>query len=268
MFLTFPNSKKLPTILFLDRILSSMSWCTIESDPGVFSELLNAYGLPTLEVSELYDLDAESLREKGAKGLFFLFKWRKDDGTEDETAAALHASDEAGDLSGMAVEEQEEPVFLRQVINNACCSIALLNVVLNLPDLPMSEQLEGFKSFVSILPSDARGEALEQAEFIRTAHNSFARAEPFAVETVAAKPDDDVYHFIAYGAVGNSVYEMDGLKPAPRLLGECGPSRGEAGSDGREEWSEEGMHIMHFSSSPLHSFLLPLFPPTPSPPIP
>lgn len=71
-----------------------------------------------------------------------------------------------------------------------------------------------------------RGEALSNAELIRTVHNSFARSSPFIDEsTRLANPDDEdaeaVYHFIAYASVNDTLYELDGLQPAPVSHGPC-----------------------------------------------
>jgi ubiquitin carboxyl-terminal hydrolase L5 len=59
-------------------------WCTIESDPGVFTEVLQGIGCTGVELSELWSLDEETLMQLQASGkvygLIFLFKWESPKG--------------------------------------------------------------------------------------------------------------------------------------------------------------------------------------------
>lgn len=183
------------------------SWCTIESDPGVFHELLHAFGCKGLTFEELWALDESAFEPlRPIYGLFFLFKWQK----REARVASSGSEQPSGD----------DIVFCQQIISNACGTLALLNVLLNLKDFPIGATLEDFKSFTSGFDAGMRGMALAECDPIRTAHNSFARPEPFIHEERKARDDDDdVYHFIAYTPINGKVYELDGLANAPVDLG-------------------------------------------------
>jgi hypothetical protein len=74
-------------------------------------------------------------------GLIFLFKWVSE--PDDRAVVA----DGAGG-----------PYFAKQVINNACATQALLNILLNCPGVQIGDELANFKSFTQDLPSDVSSE--------------------------------------------------------------------------------------------------------------
>jgi ubiquitin carboxyl-terminal hydrolase L5 len=99
-------------------------------------------------------------------------------------------------------------------------------VLLNTPTISLGAPLQDFKDFTTGFPPDLRGECLSNSELIRSVHNSFARASPFADETQrgATGEDEDVYHFIAYAPIDGVLYELDGLRRAPISHGACSPA--------------------------------------------
>ncbi|CAG8005854.1 unnamed protein product [Penicillium salamii] len=197
-------------------------WSTIESDEGLFTSLIETLGVKDTQFEELISLDADTIRSLGSVyGVIFLFKW---------TREAAGARAEAPLDGTYDTEATDKLFFAAQTIQNACGTQAILSVILNhdnppapLPAISLGNELSSFKEFTTGFPPELRGEALSNSEAIRSAHNSFARASPFADET--ARPDDgegaDVYHFIAYTPVNGQLYELDGLQPHPISHGAC-----------------------------------------------
>ncbi|KAL2025147.1 hypothetical protein VTK56DRAFT_149 [Thermocarpiscus australiensis] len=208
----------------------SGGWNTIESDAGVFTYLLDNLGVKNVQFEELLSLDPDALAQLyPVYGVIFLFKFPTD--------APYRAGDKP--LDGTFDQDAAERLFFAaQTIQNACGTQALLSVLLNKTgdDSPteggadaddahtidVGPALRDFREFTMALPPEYRGEALSNSELIRDVHNSFARSSPFVDET-QRPPDEgeDAFHFIAYTPVGGTLYELDGLQPAPISHGPC-----------------------------------------------
>lgn len=198
----------------------SDDWCTIESDPGVFTELLESVGVPHVELQELWSMDDDSLAQLQKSGevygFIFLFKWKP--GTSTDASST-------GTTNRTPMEECPSDLFFaHQVTTNACATQALLSVVLNkVPSENLGETLTEFKSFTSDFPPSLKGEAIGASEELKKAHNSFARKDAFLQEgkTHVATGDEDVFHFVAYiPHKDNKVYELDGLQSGPIVIGD------------------------------------------------
>ncbi|KAK3366044.1 ubiquitin carboxyl-terminal hydrolase [Lasiosphaeria ovina] len=201
----------------------SGGWNTIESDAGVFTYLLDNLGVKNVQFEELLSLDPDALAQlHPVYGVIFLFKFPTD--------APYQAGEKP--LDGTFDNDASEHLFFAaQTIQNACGTQALLSVLLNKTDpsagddagfVDVGDALRDFREFTMVLPPEFRGEALSNSELIRDVHNSFAKSSPFVDETQRQSGEaEDAFHFIAYTPIGGTLYELDGLQPAPISHGPC-----------------------------------------------
>ncbi|KAL8711118.1 MAG: hypothetical protein Q9220_004499 [cf. Caloplaca sp. 1 TL-2023] len=123
---------------------------------------------------------------------------------------------------------------VQKTVSNACASVALLNIVNNVPGLKLGEPLEQFKRFTANFTPALRGDAIANFEFVKTIHNSFARKMDMLNADLQMKndassrrnsrakgsnEDDAGFHFIAFVPVQGKVWKLDGLERQPQNLG-------------------------------------------------
>lgn len=201
-------------------------WCTLESDPAVFTEVLKEMGVRGIQVDEIYSLDEASFAPlEPIFGLIFLFKWRPDPVEPEAPIPSIRSI--VGSKHDPQLQIDSDVFFASQVINNACGTQALLSVVMNIEKdedndvFDLGGPLTTFLDFTKDFTPNLRGLAITNSETLRLAHNSFASPQHVVVEKEKkAETDDDLYHFISYIPKSGKIYELDGLKPGPVVVGE------------------------------------------------
>ncbi|XP_077013392.1 ubiquitin carboxyl-terminal hydrolase isozyme L5 isoform X5 [Tamandua tetradactyla] len=219
-------------------------WCLMESDPGVFTELIKGFGCRGAQVEEIWSLEPENFEKlKPVHGLIFLFKWQPG-----EEPAGSVVQDSRLDTIFFAKQDSNKIIcdfkgnasdishlgyyflwhfflldILFQVINNACATQAIVSVLLNCThqDVHLGETLSEFKEFSQSFDAAMKGLALSNSDVIRQVHNSFARQQMFEFDAKTSAKEEDAFHFVSYVPVNGRLYELDGLREGPIDLGVC-----------------------------------------------
>ncbi|CAK7237643.1 hypothetical protein SBRCBS47491_010059 [Sporothrix bragantina] len=205
-------------------------WSDIESEPAFFNFILKELGVQDATIFELFGVDETSISYLPEPlGLIFLYKFVEEDDEE-------------------AYENCPENLwFANQTTENACGTIAMLNIAMNCDRLGLGEHLTRFKTATQPLNPALRGHLLSTDETIRSKHNSFARRIDMLMSDLSLKlewaeagkkkksassrksaktkkkrradEDEAAFHFIAYVPMGNDVWELNGMQAKPLKLG-------------------------------------------------
>lgn len=198
-----------------------MSWNTIESDAGVFTQLVKDLGVKGIQFEDVPVLDM--LEELGSSlyGVIFLFQYDPKNYSRDAPIQGEYSYDYPDSL-----------FFAQQTISNACGTQAVLNTLLSIYEskadsVSLGETLTSFLDFTSAFKDAAlRGETISNSEQIRSVHNSFSSPDPFVMEDKRQQDSgaeaSEVFHFVGFIQHNGEIYELDGLQPAPIIHKEFG----------------------------------------------
>nr|OQO31723.1 hypothetical protein B0A51_01071 [Rachicladosporium sp. CCFEE 5018] len=134
-------------------------WVELESEPAFFNIMLRDMGVSGVKIHEVMSLDDEMLATlpQPVHALIFLFRYAETDAEVLET------------------ECPEDVWYAEQVPDFACATVAMLNIVMNVAGLALGSELRDFKSLTQPLDPHSRGEAIDDFDFVKRIHNSFAR---------------------------------------------------------------------------------------------
>jgi len=192
-------------------------WLELESDPGIFTLLLEDLGACGVQVEEIYDL--HKAMDGPIFGYIFLFRWTEERRSRRKTNP---------DTEQFVKDEStvNSMFFAHQVIPNSCATHALLSILLNCPQLTLGPTLSRLKLDTTGMSPDNKGLAIGNTPELARAHNRHAVPQPpkaacdrsernATISTSAGRFSAEAFHFVSYIPVNGKLFELDGLKPFP-----------------------------------------------------
>lgn len=185
-------------------------WLELESDPGLFTLLLEDFGVKGVQVEEIYDL--QKAIDGPVYGFIFLFKWIE----ERRSRRKVVITDETS--------VQDESIvnsifFAHQVVPDSCATHSLLSVLLNCNKIYLGDTLTRLKQYTSNMSPENKGYAIGNCPELARAHNSHAKPEPRRIHEkshgISTGRVVDAFHFVSYVPINGHLFELDGLKPFP-----------------------------------------------------
>ncbi|EDV98236.1 ubiquitin carboxyl-terminal hydrolase calypso [Drosophila grimshawi] len=209
-------------------------WLELESDPGLFTLLLEDFGCHDVQVEEVYDLQKPI---ESPYGFIFLFRWIEERRARRkivETTAEIFVKDE---------EAISSIFFAQQVVPNSCATHALLSVLLNCNEnnLQLGETLGRLKAHTKGMSPENKGLAIGNTPELACAHNSHAmpqarrRLERTGAGVASCRFTGEAFHFVSFVPINGQLFELDGLKPYPMNHG-CWEEH--------EDWTDKFRRVM------------------------
>ncbi|KAG8235073.1 hypothetical protein J437_LFUL015317 [Ladona fulva] len=201
-------------------------WLELESDPGLFTLLLEDFGVKGVQVEEIYDLQKSI--EGPVYGFIFLFRWIEERRSRRKIV----------DKSESFVKDEDvvnNIFFAQQMVPNSCATHALLSVLLNCPNIHLGATLSRLKAHTSGMSPENKGWAIGNTPELARAHNSHAmpqakRRMDKSSSVSTGRYTGEAFHFVSYVPIGGKLFELDGLKPFPIDHGPWGDM---------EDWTEK-----------------------------
>ncbi|XP_060621827.2 ubiquitin carboxyl-terminal hydrolase BAP1 [Anolis sagrei] len=206
-------------------------WLELESDPGLFTLLVEDFGVKGVQVEEIYDLQSKC--QGPVYGFIFLFKWIE------ERRSRRKVSTLVDETSVIDEDIVNNMFFAHQLIPNSCATHALLSVLLNCNSVDLGPTLSRMKEFTKGFSPESKGYAIGNAPELAKAHNSHARPEPRHLPEkqngISAVRTMEAFHFVSYVPIKGRLFELDGLKVYPIDHGPWAED---------EEWTDKARRVI------------------------
>uniref|UniRef100_A0A0A9YBB0 Ubiquitin carboxyl-terminal hydrolase n=1 Tax=Lygus hesperus TaxID=30085 RepID=A0A0A9YBB0_LYGHE len=197
-----------PRAMPVDITRLTDGWLELESDPGLFTLLLEDFGVKGVQVEEIYDLGKPL--EGPVYGFIFLFRWNEERRSR-RNQNELCVGDE---------QVVNSIFFAQQMVPNSCATHSLLSVLLNCANIQLGSTLSRLKSDTAGMDPENKGWAIGNSFELAKAHNSHAmpqarRRTDKCSGVPTGRYTGEAYHFVSYVPINGHLFELDGLKPSP-----------------------------------------------------
>ncbi|KAL9094963.1 MAG: hypothetical protein Q9165_002913 [Trypethelium subeluteriae] len=185
----------------------------LESNPDIFTDLAHELGvsrnLHFQDVLSIDDPDLLALIPRPVLALILIFP-------TSESYEALKAQEDASVAQYKGYGDNEDVIWFKQTIHNACGLYGVLHSVTNgpardsiEPDTPLASLL---RQCIPLRQSE-RADALEASHEVEEAHRKAAMQGQSSVPEDAAAEVD--YHYICFVKSGGRLFELDGDRKGP-----------------------------------------------------
>ncbi|KAF5285808.1 hypothetical protein FQA39_LY04269 [Lamprigera yunnana] len=186
-------------------------WLELESDPGLFTLLLEDFGVKGVQVEEIYDLHKPL--DSPVYGFIFLFRWIEERRSRrkivEQTEIFVKEEDIVNNI-----------FFAQQMVPNSCATHALISILLNCPNIHLGETLSRLKMHTHGMSPENKGWAIGNTPELACAHNSHAipqakRRLDKSSAVTTGRFTGEAFHFVSFVPINGRLFELDGLKPFP-----------------------------------------------------
>ncbi|TID14092.1 putative ubiquitin carboxyl-terminal hydrolase ubh-4 [Venturia nashicola] len=149
-------------------------WLEMISSPENFTVMMQEWGVRGIKTIDVWSLEPEDLvvLPQPVHGLVFCYPYRDGDASDQTDPCPDHVW------------------FANQVDGtNACATVALMNILNNVPNAKLGPALQAFRSHTQAMNAVERGDYLNNFRPIKAVHNSFIHTTEMMEDDLAAEKD-------------------------------------------------------------------------------
>jgi len=189
-------------------------WSPLECNPEAFTKFTRLLGCPDGEWVDVFSLDDDflSFLPQPVSAIIMLFPINE---RYDKTWREQDAQTKAARDKGQGLDLDKDIFHMRQLVGNACGTVALLHALGNVSDRLTLEEGSILREFIQSTKDSTsyeRGVALQTFPRMEAVHEEAALAGTTAIPERGARLDN---HFVCFVHKNGELLELDGRRDFP-----------------------------------------------------